>query len=304
MQIDGSQLTRPIDDGPVVCANDSEFLCYRPARRNNLHITQAPLPDTGVSPASGAASGGTGVTLKGVDFTGATDVMFGSVVATSVNVVDSTTITAVTPAHAIGPVDVMITTPNGPETYTDGYTYETTAVGQPAFGGTIACLNGGLNDLIAARADNSPGIPWGVQKYIEAISTSDGAANTVKIVDCLTNSIGCTNPPTPIGIDTYAAGICSTYEVDSQGNTPCKPENACYDDWFLPAVSAFGAPTQLNCLYANQAEIGGFTTSEDYWSSTEFGGDEAYIQGFGSGLIFEQNKLVSEHTRCVSVFTP
>jgi hypothetical protein len=257
-----------------------------------------------VSPVSGAASGGTGVTITGVGFTSATGVSFGDVAATSVHVVDSTTVTAVTPAHAVGSVDVVITTPSRRVTVTNGYTYETTAVGQSAFGGTIACLEGGLNDLIAAKVNNSTNIPWGVQKYIEAISTSDGAANTVKIVDCLTNSIGCTNPPTPIGIDTYAAGICSTYEVDSQGNTPCKPENACYDDWFLPAVSAFGAPTQLNCLYANQAEIGGFTTSENYWSSTEFGGDEAYIQGFGSGLIFEQDKLTSEPTRCVSVFTP
>jgi fructose/tagatose bisphosphate aldolase len=78
--------------------------------------------------------------------TGATGVTFGGSAATSVNVVNSTTVTAVTPAHAAGAVDVVITTPSGSATDTNGYTYLTTAVGQSAYGGKIACLNGSLNN--------------------------------------------------------------------------------------------------------------------------------------------------------------
>ena len=60
-----------------------------------------------MSPNSGAASSGTGVTLTGVGLTGTTGVTFGGTAATSVHVVNSNTVTAVTPVHAVGPVDAM-----------------------------------------------------------------------------------------------------------------------------------------------------------------------------------------------------
>ncbi len=37
----------------------------------------------------------------------------------------------------------------------------TAAIGDPADGGVIACTNGGLNNLIAAKDDNSISIEWG-----------------------------------------------------------------------------------------------------------------------------------------------
>ena len=285
LQVNGSQLTQPIKDGPIVCDSGSTLQCFRPASANILAITQAaaitdatitvtgsPLTlttngptgtltinntslivaatniasnftgtalegnvtetsntcasvapqasctltytpgstvvsqtgfpiqggntntvtaaiqiDAGialssVSPPSGPASGGAGVTLTGVGLTGATGVTFGGTAATSVNVVSSTTVTAVTPAHAAGAVDVVITTPSGSATKTTGYTYLTTAVGQSAYGGTIACLNSG-NNLIAATADNSAGIAWGgFNTTTSATSTTNGATNTATIV--------------------------------------------------------------------------------------------------------------------------
>lgn len=264
LQVNGSQLTQPILDGPIVCEQKSLLQCYRPASANILHITQAPattdatitvtgspltliadgspgtltinntsllltatnitanftgtaldgnVTETGntctsvapqssctltytpgstvvaqtdftiqgsdtnaiiaaiqidgtsiinaISPSSGPASGGTGVTLTGSGFTGATGITFGGIAATSVNVVDSNTVTAVTPTHATGAVDVVIATPIGSGTKVNGYTYLTTTVGQPAYGGTIACLGGGLNNLIAATTDNNTGVRWG-----------------------------------------------------------------------------------------------------------------------------------------------
>lgn len=68
---------------------------------------------TNISPNSGAASGGTSVTLTGTGLTGATGISFGGVAATGVNVANSTKVFAVTPAHAAGVVDVVITTPAG-----------------------------------------------------------------------------------------------------------------------------------------------------------------------------------------------
>ncbi|WP_313545212.1 IPT/TIG domain-containing protein [Leifsonia aquatica] len=78
-------------------------------------FTYLPLPViTGVAPANGPETGGTAVTITGTGFTGTTGVTFGGTPATDVTVVDDTTITATTPAHAPGAVDVVVTTPAGP----------------------------------------------------------------------------------------------------------------------------------------------------------------------------------------------
>ena len=406
LQVNGSQLSSPINDGPIVCEQGSTLQCYRPAVANILHITQAsaitdatitvtgsPLTlttngptgtltinntslivsatnitsdftgttldgnvtETGntcsnvapqssctltytpgstvvaltdfpiqgsntntvtaamqidagiaidaVSPSSGPTSGGSGVTLTGSGFTGATGVTFGGVAATSVNVVSSTQVTAVTSAHAAGAVDVVITTPLGTGTKTNGFTYVTTAVGQPAYGGTIACLRTG-NNLIAATADNSAGIQWGGfgTNVPSAESPTDGATNTANIVNCLTTggAAPCAGGTDP---STYAAGICSEYAVDSQGNTPCQSGNTCYSDWFLPAGNNTGTDGQLNCLYDNRDAIEGFA-SATYWSSTELFASNAWSQDFSGGGQNLGDKDLNQGVRCVRGFTP
>ncbi|MDF1683262.1 MAG: IPT/TIG domain-containing protein [Legionellaceae bacterium] len=292
LRIDGSLLTRPIDDGPVVCANSSNFLCYRPARPNNLNVTpvDASVILTSVSPDLGAASGGTGVTLTGVGFTGATGVTFGGDAATSVHVVDSTTVTAVTPAHAIGAVDVVISTPAGDSSLTNGYTYF--EIGQMTGGGIVACLNGELNNLIASTTDNSNSIVWaGLGVSQGASSTTNGASNTEKAVE----SIG-TNEGVP-----YATQLCDDLQIDSEGNTPCEPGNTCYNDWFLPAGGNTTESGQLNCLYVNRAAIGEFL-NELYWSSTTVNGNHTafvWTQDFGNGDLFGRTKDTTQRVRCV-----
>lgn len=77
----------------------------------------------GVEPAEGAAAGGDEVTITGDDLIGTTGVTFGGVAATSVEVVDDNTLTAVTPAHAAGAVDVVVTDNVGSDTLTGGFTY-------------------------------------------------------------------------------------------------------------------------------------------------------------------------------------
>ncbi|WP_345718827.1 beta strand repeat-containing protein [Kineosporia mesophila] len=69
---------------------------------------------TAVSPTTGSTTGGTTVTVTGTGFTGASSVSFGGTPATGVITVSSDTqITAVSPAHAAGPVDVTVTAPGG-----------------------------------------------------------------------------------------------------------------------------------------------------------------------------------------------
>ena len=128
-----------------------------------------------ITPNTGTAAGGTGFSVTGTNLTGATGITFDGTAATSVNVVSSTSVTGVTPAHATGAVDVVITTPQGTATLTNGYTYQTTAVGQASGGGVIACLNDG-NNLIAATADAPTTLVWAPTNVATgATSTTNGA---------------------------------------------------------------------------------------------------------------------------------
>ena len=66
-----------------------------------------------LSPASGLISGGTAVTITGINLNGTTAITFNGVAATSIVVVNSTTLTCVTPAYAGSTpnlVDVQVTT--------------------------------------------------------------------------------------------------------------------------------------------------------------------------------------------------
>ena len=89
-----------------------------------LVVTSSAVPTlTSVAPNSGSTAGATSVTLTGTDFTGATAVSFGGTAASGYIVNNATTITATTPAHAAGAVNVVVTTPSGTATLTNGYTY-------------------------------------------------------------------------------------------------------------------------------------------------------------------------------------
>ncbi len=76
------------------------------------YVTPASI--TGILPLSGSTNGGTFVTLKGKDFTGATSLTIGGVEATSFTVVSATAITCITPARiSAGGVGIIVTTAGG-----------------------------------------------------------------------------------------------------------------------------------------------------------------------------------------------
>jgi hypothetical protein len=95
--------------------------------RSGIVEPRTPYPDetagpviAGISPNTGPAAGGIAITIAGLAFTGATAVTIGGTAATSVVVVNSYTITAVTPAKAAGSYDVRVTTPIGTNTTQTG----------------------------------------------------------------------------------------------------------------------------------------------------------------------------------------
>ena len=159
----------------------------------------------------------------------------------------------------------------------------TAAIGDPADGGVIACMNGGLNNLVTPNADNSTGIEWGGSGtlIINAASTTDGAANTAAIVTALGSG------------SAYAAKTCSTYSA-AGGFT---------SGWFLPAGNNVTSTGQLNCLFTNSTTIGGFANAT-YWSSTQSSTINAYYQNFNNSNENISLKTTLRRVRCVRSFTP
>ena len=68
---------------------------------------------TSVSPPIHPTNGGTSIAITGTGFTGATGVTIGGVAATSLTVVNDTTITCTVPAGAAGTASVLVTTAGG-----------------------------------------------------------------------------------------------------------------------------------------------------------------------------------------------
>lgn len=66
-----------------------------------------------IMPTSGTPLGGDTVTINGVSFSSPPSVTFGTTGAVSVTFVNSSQITAITPQHSPGKVDVTVTNPNG-----------------------------------------------------------------------------------------------------------------------------------------------------------------------------------------------
>ncbi len=89
---------------------------------------------TGIGPSSGTANGGTPVTITGTRFLSGATVKLGGTTATNVTVTSSSTITATTPAHAAGTVDVVVTNTDGQSgTLSGGYTYTSSTGGSIGF---------------------------------------------------------------------------------------------------------------------------------------------------------------------------
>lgn len=84
----------------------------------------AVIPPTisAISPTYGGIAGGDSVTITGTNFTPSTTLTIGGVSATP-TFVNSTTLTAITPAHAAGAVDVVVTESGMAATLAAGFTY-------------------------------------------------------------------------------------------------------------------------------------------------------------------------------------
>ena len=143
-----------------------------------------------ITPNTGTTSGGTTITINGTNLIGTTSVTIGGVAATSVNVVSSTQVTAVTPAGTAGVKDVLLTTAGGSVTTSGGFNYvappvintfspgsglttggETVTVTGTGFTGTFSVTFGGTAAPILSVTDTevrvtAPARPAGAVRII------------------------------------------------------------------------------------------------------------------------------------------
>ncbi len=153
-----------------------------------LHSSGAPAPTfTSITPNTGPAAGGTAITnITGTGFVSGCTVTIGGASCTSVVFVNSTTLTAVSPAGTSGARNVVVTNPDTQTaTGTGAFTY---AAFSPADVGTLEVWFKGDAGLtksgnnVTAWADQSGNANHGVQADSNRYPTSTATLNGLPIV--------------------------------------------------------------------------------------------------------------------------
>ncbi|MEO8769487.1 MAG: DUF1566 domain-containing protein [Ferruginibacter sp.] len=127
--------------------------------------------------------------------------------------------------------------------------------------------------LIATPAD-LPVTNWGA--YTLITSTPHGIGN---------GNINTSTITLTLGAGTYAAKVCADLIFPAAG----------YSDWYLPSID------ELNELYLNQGDIGGFGIG-DYWTSCQYDINAAWKYAFGLGTYSIADKASTYLVRPVRSF--
>jgi len=176
-------------------------------------FTYIPAPAvTSVAPSSGPAAGGDTVTITGTGFVTGATVTFGGTAATGVTVDSATSITATTPAHAAGAVDVVVTNPDTQAgTLTNGFTYfaAPTVTGILPAGGTTA---GGTSVTITGTG------------FIAGATVSFGGSPGTGVTVVGPTSLTVTTPAHAAGVvDVVVMNVDSQYGTLTNGYTYTTP---------------------------------------------------------------------------------
>jgi formylglycine-generating enzyme required for sulfatase activity/CxxC motif-containing protein (DUF1111 family)/subtilisin-like proprotein convertase family protein len=178
-------------------------------------FTYYPVPTiSAVSPASGSTAGGTAITITGTNLTGTSSVTIGGAAATSVSVVNVTTVTAVTPAGTSGAKTVSLTTPDGTANLANGFIYANVTV--PSWATLLEPLPDPaiVTSATLRNAITATGYPWRVRDNgtnIEMVLIPPGTFN----MGCTaSNASGCSSDEFPVhSVTLTSAFYMGRYEV-------------------------------------------------------------------------------------------
>jgi IPT/TIG domain len=246
-----------------------------------------------LSPASGSTTGGTSVTISGTGFATGATVTFGGTAATNVNVLGSTTITAVAPAHASGAVNVVVTNPGGQTgTSVNGYTYSgggspaptvsaVSPTSGPTTGGTQITITGtnfSLGATVTVGGSNATGVLVNNSTTITA-TTPAHAAGLVDVV--VTNTTGQSGTKTNAFTYTAPPGgetvLLADDFNDASLNTSKWQVNNLFSG-FTDATVAVSETTTLGIGPLKQNTDGSHYNGVRSLAAVDFTGGYAYVQ--------------------------
>jgi len=137
-----------------------------------------PTTISAVTPSSGPMAGGSSIVISGGGFASGANVTIGGVAPTSVQVQSATSITAVTPAHAAGPFDVVVTNADSRSgSLLNGYTY--VAPNLPPQVNITASTTSGIAPLIVGLTANASDLDGSIAAY--QWDFGDGQTSTLAV---------------------------------------------------------------------------------------------------------------------------
>jgi hypothetical protein len=196
---------------------------------SDQYTYQATAPTvTGVAPNRGPTAGGTAVTITGADFTGASQVVFGTTPA-AFTVTGDTQIVATAPAGSAGTVDIKVTTPYGTSTATpaDQFTFAdaaapavtgiSPATGPMAGGNTVVVSGSGFTAATGVTFGLAAASSFTVVSDTQISATVPGqVAGAVDVT--VTTPYG-TSSPVPLDGYTYLAAVPSVTSISPNTGT-------------------------------------------------------------------------------------
>lgn len=226
----------------------------------NEAFTYVPYPVVeSISPISGPHTGNTVVTLEGPGLGAATEVRFGPLVATSLEVIDENTIMVTTPPGTPGPANVTVKNPAGTAIRQDFYEYTTDIAQILTLDPPDGSMSGGTQvTLIGTNLPNNANVWFG-----------DELAPTVEWKGA--TKIVVTTPPAvqPVTVDVIIKDKTSGKEILlPDGFTYFNPANAWGGTWGKPAQGT---------LNVSVLDIFLQKGIEDAWVVLWQGDDPAYI---------------------------
>ncbi|HEY6348904.1 MAG TPA: chitobiase/beta-hexosaminidase C-terminal domain-containing protein [Candidatus Angelobacter sp.] len=238
------------------------------------YVVHMPLATiSSISPTTGSIGGGTTVTLTGANFRAGATVTLSGYGASSVNVVSSTQLTAVTPAHSAGTVSVVITNTDGQGgTLANSFSYFT-PVNNISWVKPSGVSFGPANTLtVDGSALNGPSPvqtvwrdvtlngPWNT---IAAQSTPDGGGSWA-------NTIPTSNYCHSYAIYANYLNVSSpTFTYVGVGSPYCN-ENA-YVNWIEPPSMAGWGPAGSLMIQGNATGAPAGTVVAFFWSDVTAG---------------------------------
>jgi type II secretory pathway pseudopilin PulG len=183
--------TTPAGSAGQVDTTITELNATSPASAADRFTYVSPATITNVNPAFGPIAGGTAVTITGTNLSTALGVTFAGTAGTGLVVNSVNSITVTTPAHAVGVVNVVVTTTSGPVTATNAYSYVPTVTSLSTNFGTTAGSGGTQITITGTGFANGATVTFGgvssasvtyVSSTSIKASVPAGAAGTVDVV--------------------------------------------------------------------------------------------------------------------------